>query len=61
MDIQKTEIIKVLEGIAERLDEVVDKIITGTLEGGESLCRPGSGKGYGIEKTECEHPDENKS
>ena len=53
--------IEVVVGVSGRLDEVVDKIITGTLEGGESLCRPGSGKGYGIEKTECEHPDENKS
>ena len=52
--------IEVVVGVAGRLDEVVDKIITGTLEGGESLCRPGSGKGYGIEKTECDHPDENK-
>ena len=27
----------------------------GTLEGGESLCKPGAGKGYGLDKTECDH------
>jgi predicted Fe-Mo cluster-binding NifX family protein len=42
-------------GIEGKIDEVVSKIIDGSLEGGESICRPGSGKGYGIEKTECDH------
>lgn len=42
-------------GIKGKIDEVVSKIIDGSLEGGESICRPGSGKGYGIEKTECDH------
>jgi predicted Fe-Mo cluster-binding NifX family protein len=42
-------------GIEGKIDEVISKIIDGSLEGGESICRPGSGKGYGIEKTECDH------
>jgi len=50
--------IQIIVGVSGSIDEVIDKIIKGTLEGGESLCRPGSGKGYGIEKTECEHPEE---
>ena len=25
------------------------------ISGGESLCRTGAGKGYGIDKTECDH------
>ncbi len=50
--------IQTIMGISGGIDEVIDKIIKGTLEGGESLCRPGSGRGYGIEKTECEHPEE---
>ena len=29
----------------------------GTLKGGENICSPGSGKDYGIDKTECEHED----
>ncbi|MCK4463241.1 MAG: NifB/NifX family molybdenum-iron cluster-binding protein [Candidatus Omnitrophica bacterium] len=49
--------IEVVVGIAGAIDEVVDKIVKGTLEGGESLCKPGSGRGYGVDKTECEHPD----
>ena len=50
--------IQTIMGISGSIDEVIDKIIKGTLEGGESLCQPGSGRGYGIEKTECEHPEE---
>jgi predicted Fe-Mo cluster-binding NifX family protein len=50
--------IQTIMGISGSIDEVIDKIIRGTLEGGQSLCRPGSGRGYGIEKTECEHPEE---
>ncbi len=45
-------------GIAGGVDGVIDRLIKGTLKGGESLCKPGAGKGYGIEKTECDHPEE---
>jgi len=47
--------IQTLVGVSGRVDEVVGKLISGTLEGGESLCRPGSGRGYGMEKSECDH------
>ena len=50
--------IQIIVGVSGNIDEVIDKIIKGRLEGGESLCRPGSGKGYGIEKTECNHTEE---
>jgi len=49
--------IKDILGISGSIDEVVDKIIKGTLEGGESLCSPGAGRGYGLDKTECDHED----
>jgi predicted Fe-Mo cluster-binding NifX family protein len=52
--------IQTILGISGSVDEVIKKILSGTLKGGESLCRPGSGKGYGIEKTECEHEEEEK-
>jgi predicted Fe-Mo cluster-binding NifX family protein len=47
--------IQTLVGVSGRVDEVVQRLISGTLEGGESLCRPGSGRGYGVEKNECDH------
>ena len=50
--------IQTIVGISGKVGDVIEKILKGTLEGGESLCKPGSGKGYGIEKTECDHPDE---
>ncbi len=50
--------IQAIVGISGKIDEVIEKLQKGTLEGGESLCKPGSGKGYGIEKTACDHPNE---
>ena len=51
--------IEMVVGISGSIDETIEKILSGTLEGGESLCSPGSGKGYGVDKTECEHPEKN--
>jgi predicted Fe-Mo cluster-binding NifX family protein len=45
-------------GITGRVDDVIEEIIAGTLKGGESLCKPGAGKGYGVEKDECDHSHE---
>ena len=39
------------------MDEVIEKLVSGKLEGGESLCSPGAGRGYGVEKSECDHPE----
>ena len=47
--------IETILGIEGNIDEVKDKILNGTLKGGENICKPGLGKGYGIEKTECDH------
>jgi predicted Fe-Mo cluster-binding NifX family protein len=47
--------IKTIMGISGKINEVLNQICNGTLKGGESLCNPGSGKGYGVEKTECDH------
>ena len=48
--------IETVVGVSGRLDEVIEKLASGKLEGGESLCRPGAGRGYGGEKSECDHP-----
>lgn len=50
--------IQTVMGITGNINDVMDKILKGTLEGGESLCKPGGGRGYGLDKTECEHPEE---
>lgn len=47
--------IEAILGVEGKVEEVINKIIDGSLEGGESICQPGLGKGYGIEKTECDH------
>lgn len=52
--------IETILGVTGRIEEVLDQIQKGTLKGGESLCRPGSGKGYGLDKTECDHPEGHK-
>ena len=50
--------IKVVVGVSGKIEKIVEKLQNGTLEGGESLCKPGLGKGYGLDKTECDHPEE---
>jgi predicted Fe-Mo cluster-binding NifX family protein len=50
--------IQPIVGISGKIDEVIEKLQKGTLEGSESLCKPGAGKGYGLDKTECNHPEE---
>ena len=44
-------------GVSGSVDETIEKIVKGLLESGESLCSPGAGKGYGVEKNVCDHPD----
>ena len=48
--------IQTIIGIEGKIDEVIEKLIKGELKGGESLCKPGAGKGYGLDKEECDHP-----
>ena len=44
-------------GIEGKIEDVIYKLLDGKLKGGESICSPGSGKGYGIDKSECDHGD----
>ncbi|MFA5093113.1 MAG: NifB/NifX family molybdenum-iron cluster-binding protein [Candidatus Omnitrophota bacterium] len=48
--------IKTIVGISGKIDEVIEELKKGTLKSAESLCNPGAGKGYGLDKTECDHP-----
>ena len=50
--------IQAIVGIEGKIDDVVEQIKKGTLKGGESLCKPGAGKGYGLDKTVCDHPND---
>lgn len=50
--------IKSVVGISGEVDGVIDQVLKGTLKSGESLCKPGVGKGYGLDKTECDHTEE---
>ena len=50
--------IQAIVGISGKIDDVIKEFSKGTLQGGESLCKPGAGKGYGVEKSECDHPNE---
>ena len=44
-------------GVSGKINDVICRMLDGSLEGGESLCQPGAGKGYGLDKTECDHPE----
>jgi predicted Fe-Mo cluster-binding NifX family protein len=50
--------IEIVAGIDDTVENVIDSLVQGKLAGGESLCRPGAGRGYGIGKTECDHAHE---
>ena len=50
--------IQLILGVSDTIDETLDLMCKGQLKGGESLCRPGAGKGYGLDKTECDHPED---
>jgi len=50
--------IQTVIGADGSIDEVIDKIIGGTLQSGENICKPGLGKGYGVAKTEHQHGED---
>jgi predicted Fe-Mo cluster-binding NifX family protein len=49
--------IETVVGVGGTVEDAVDKILKGTLVGGESACKPRSGKGYGLDKTVCDHSE----
>ena len=53
--------IETIVGISCNINSVIEKLVKGTLERGESLCRPGAGKGYGLDKTRCDHTHDDEN
>ena len=51
--------ILIIGGVGGTGDEVIQQFIAGTLEAGQSICSPGAGKGYGLDKEECDHHEGN--
>ncbi|MDI3543477.1 MAG: hypothetical protein PWP57_1082 [Candidatus Atribacteria bacterium] len=47
--------IQAILGVTGSVDEVIEKLKDGSLEGGESLCQPGLGKGHSENEEECDH------
>jgi predicted Fe-Mo cluster-binding NifX family protein len=50
--------IQTILGASGKIDFVIKELQKGTLKGGESLCKTGAGKGYGLDKSVCDHPHE---
>jgi len=50
--------IEISAGIEGTIENVIQLLKEGSLTGKESLCMPGAGRGYGIEKTVCNHAHE---
>jgi predicted Fe-Mo cluster-binding NifX family protein len=44
--------IRPILGLSGKVEDVIGQFLSGTLKSGESLCQPGAGKGYGVEKTD---------
>ena len=49
--------IQAVMGVTGGVDEVIGQYRRGELKGGNNTCVPESGKGYGIDKTVCDHDD----
>ncbi len=49
--------VKTVLGVEGTVEEAIRMLKDGRLEGGESLCSPGAGKGYGLDKNACDHED----
>jgi len=50
--------IKTILGASGEVEKVLADFASGCLVSGESSCQPGAGKGYGLDKTECDHEGE---
>ncbi len=50
--------IDIVMGVDGSIEKVIKELEKDMLKGGESLCAPGDGKGYGIEKNDCDHAHE---
>lgn len=50
--------IETIMGVNGKIDDVIETLEKGMLKGGKSLCSPGAGRGYGVEKDECDHAHE---
>lgn len=50
--------IETIVGVSGKVDDVIRGLLKGEVKGGESLCSPGSGKGYGLDKSRCDHPEQ---
>lgn len=50
--------IEIIAGVDCTVENAIGKLAEGTLAGAGSFCKPGNGRGYGVEKTECDHANE---
>jgi len=46
-----------ITGITGNIKEVVEKLLKGELTSSNNVCTPGDGRGYGLDKTECDHEE----
>jgi len=50
--------IKTMVGVTGKIEDVIKQFTEGNLKSGDSLCNPGAGKGYGVDKKICDHGNE---
>jgi predicted Fe-Mo cluster-binding NifX family protein len=47
--------IETILGVSGTVSDVLASLLAGTLAGSENLCTPRKGKGYGVDKSVCDH------
>jgi len=50
--------IQTILGVSGTVEKAIADLTRSALKGGPSLCKPGAGKGYGLDKDVCDHPHE---
>ena len=53
--------IETVLGIGGEVSVVLAQLAAGTLAGCDNLCQPRAGKGYGVDKSVCDHGEEGHS
>ncbi|SHJ31350.1 Predicted Fe-Mo cluster-binding protein, NifX family [Dethiosulfatibacter aminovorans DSM 17477] len=49
--------IKTILGVTGTVEDAIEALKKDELVGGASTCAPGDGRGYGLDKDECDHED----
>jgi len=51
----KDDKINPILGVEGKVQDAIDNLLAGTLQGAKNICSAGAGKGYSIDKSVCDY------